>query len=468
MSAASPDDLLREGKYVEAIESLEQAWRTKGGLAPEELKTYLEAYYLHGKELLAKDDLKNARACFLRVIGLDRRHGDSHFQLGALEKKAKNFQKALPYLRAAISLGSQHSPEANTAIIEIGSELLTAAEKAINEGQVETARAYLNFVSSNFPGEEKNKAMELATYKLTPLTLAGGEYSRATQLLNARNKPEAVRILRGIPRTYPDTFFARKANELLEQLGERIVLVRTSSGLELPPNWKRKETAHFEVYYEKEIFFSRIVPRAEQVLRQIFTSLDYPNSEWKKKLRIYLFSSQSDWQKFLQANKAESLEWMDAFLIPHAMELYLYETGDTSSMVERTLPHELTHVVHYSLVGDLSHTPRWFGEGLATRHEKGRPSEALREVRTLRRSDSYIPFSELVSLEDYPPDRGKIYMLYLESVVLVDLLLQKFGPAKIKEIALAYKQPVTFDKLAKDVLATTMGDLEKLWKRAVE
>jgi len=462
------DQLLGEGKYVEAIQFLDQKWRAAGALPPQELRLYLDAYYLYGKQLLEKGDLNNARACFLRVTSLEPRHADSHFQLGIVEKRARNYQKALAHLRSAISLGSQHSPEANLAIIEVGKECLSAAGQAIAEGRAQEARQCLNFVTSNFVGEERNKALELATYNLVPLEQAAAEYTRATRLLSTRAKPEAVGILRGIPRKYPGTFFANRANQLLEELGERIILVRTSTGLELPPAWRRKETAHFDVYYEKEIFFNRIVPHAEKVLPQIFASLGYDRPAWKKKCKIYLFSSSSDWQKFLEANRGRVLEWFNAFSIPRAMEVYLYESGDTSEMLRHTLPHELTHVVHYSVVGDFTHTPMWLQEGLAVCHEEGKTDEVRSTIRTLRRMQNYMPLKELISMPGYPAQPEKVAMFSLESAALVDMLLRNFGPKKVREVAVAYTRPVTYEQVLRNVLGITMDDLEKLWKRYVE
>ncbi len=464
----TPERLLREGKYVEAIRSLDQRWRAAGKLSPGQLRLYLDAYYQHGKQLAKKGDSDNARACFLRIISLDPRHADSHFHFGIIEKRAKNYQKALQYLRSAISLRSQHSPEANTAIIEIANESLTAAAKAIAGGQVQTARSYLTFVTSNFAGEEKNKALELTTYGLIPLERAAAEYTKATRLLTARGKPQAVTILRGIPKDYSGTFFAQRANQLLQQLGEKIIAVRTSTGLELPPSWRRRQTVHFDVYYEKEIFFNRIVPQAEKVLPQVFASFGYAKPNWKKKCKIYLFSSLKDWRKFLEANKESLRGWYNAFGIPHAMEVYLYQEKDTSYMVKQTVPHELTHIVHFGIVGDFRYTPMWFIEGLAILHEEGERKELRRNVRSLRRTGNYISLKELVSLRGYPAETEKVGMFYLESAALTDLLLRNFGPKKVREMAIAYRQPVPLAAVLKNVLGITMDDLEKLWKRYVE
>lgn len=464
----TPERLATQGKYVEAIRSLDQRWRAAGRLSPGELRLYVDAYYQHGKQLAEKGDSDNARACFLRVISLDPRHADSHFQLGIIEKRAKNYRKALQHLRTAISLRSQHSPEANTAIIEVAKESLTAAAKAIAEGRVQTARSYLTFVKSNFAGQEKNKALELTTYGLIPLERAAAEYGKATRLLTARGKPQAVRILRGIPKSYPGTFFAQRANRLLQQLGEKIIAVRTSTGLELPPSWRRRQTAHFDVYYEKEIFFNRVVPRAEKVLPQIFASFGYAKPNWKKKCKIYLFSNLTDWRKFLEANKESLREWYNAFGIPQAMEVYLYQEKNTSYMVEHTVPHELTHIVHFSIVGDFRHTPMWFIEGLAILHEEGERKQLRRTLRSLRRTGNYIPLKELLSLRGYPAQTEKVGMFYLESAALTDLLLRNFGPKKVREMALAYRQPVPLAAVLRNVLGITIADLEKLWKRYVE
>jgi tetratricopeptide (TPR) repeat protein len=466
--ASTPQQLAAEGKYVEAIQSLERKWRIAGRLSPTELQLYQDVYYEYAKQLLEKDDVSNAKACFLRIVSVNPRHADSHFQLGMIEKLSNGYQKAVQHLRTAISLHSKHSPEANLAIIEIGKDSLAAAEKAIEEGRAKDARAYLTFVSSSFTGEERNKSLELATYKLIPLERAASDYAQAIRLVNTRGRADAVKILRKIPENYPGTFYAVKANELLEQLGEMITVVRTSTGLELPPAWNRKETANFQVYYEKEIFFNRIVPDAERILPQIFASLGYAKPNWKKKCKIYLFSSQDDWRKFLEANQGGHLVWLEGFAIPQAMELYIYESKDTSNMLEHIVPHELTHIVHGSVVGSLDHTPRWFGEGLAQIHEKDERKNVRRKLRTLRRTPNFIPLRQLVSLQSYPPDRGRVYMFYLESLALMDLLLDNFGPVKVRDMALAYKKQTTFEAVARNVLGITIDDLEKLWKRYVE
>ncbi len=466
--APTPAELVREGKYVKAVQVLDQAWRVLGKLSPEQFRVYVDAYYGYGKELLEKGDLQNARACFLRVIGLDARQADSYFQLGIVEKRAKNYANSLSHLRSAISLKSQHSLEANVAIVELAEECLTAAEKAIAEGQAESARSYLTFVTSNFTGQPRGKALELTTYRVIPLERAAAEYAKATWFLTGRGKAEAVKILREIPKEYPGTFYARKANELLEQLGEKVIVAWTATGLRLLPAWRRRETAHFDVYYEKEIFFNRVIPRTEEVLPQIFASFGYPKPNWKRKCKVFLFSNLSDWEKFLKSNKETLQGWFEAFSIPESMEVYLYESKDTSYMVEHTIPHELTHIVHASIVGDLRHTPMWFIEGLALLHEEGKRNEARRTLRTLRRGGTYIPLTELLSLQGYPPESEKVAMFYVESTGLMDVLLREFGPKKVREMALAYREPVALEVLLRNVLGITMDDLEKLWKRYVE
>ena len=468
VECATAEELASEGKYVDSIRLLDQTWRQNGRLSPQELSLYVDVYYRYGEQLLEKGDGSNAKACFLKVAGLDRRHADAHYRLGIIEKQARNFQSALSHLRAVIALGSLHSPEANTAIIEIGKESLEAAEKAMNEGQVATARAYLDFVATNYVGEERNKALELATYRLNPLSHAAAEYGRAAGLLSARDKTEAVKILRGIAGSYPETFFARRANKVLEELGEKVIVVRTATGLQLPPAWRRKETRHFEVYYEKEIFFNRIAPAAERVLPQIFALFGYPQPSWDKKCKIYLFSNLSDWKEFLATNKGKVLEWYEAFTIENAMEVYLYETKDTSNMVGNILPHELTHVVLHTVVGDLSHTPLCFQEGLAQLHDERRREDSSRMVRTIQRTNAYIPLNDLVSLRGYPADAEKVSSFYLESLVLMDLLLDRFGGPKIREMAEAFRQPVAFELVLQKVLGIALTDLEKLWKRQVE
>ena len=465
---APPEELARQGRYVDAIRLLDQTWRQNGRLSPQELALYVGVYYSYGEQLLLKGDVNNAKACFLKVAGLNRKHADAQYRLGIIEKQANNFRSALSYLREAIALRSSHSPEANTAILEIGSESLAAAEKAMDEGQVAMARAYLDFVATDYTGEERGKALDLATYKLNSLARAAAEYNQAAELLSARDKAGAVRALRGIAGSYPDTFFARKANQTLEELGEKIIVVRTATGLELPPAWRRKETPHFEVYYEKEIFFNRIAPAAERVLPQIFALFGYPQPTWKTKCKIYLFSSLSDWRRFLATNKGKVLEWSEAFAIEGAMEIYLYETKDTSNMVGNILPHELTHIVHHTVVGNMSHTPLWFQEGLAQLHDESRRKQSRRTVRTLRHTNAYIPLNELVSLGGYPADAAKVSTFYLESLVLVDLLLEQFGGLKIRAMAQAFKQPVPFESVLQRAIGITFADLEKLWKREVE
>ena len=187
-----------------------------------------------------------------------------------------------------------------------------------------------------------------------------------------------------------------------------------------------------------------------------------------KKCKIYLFSNLSDWKEFLATNRGKVLEWYEAFTIENAMEIYLYETKDTSNMVGNILPHELTHVVLHTVVGDLSHTPLWFQEGLAQLHDERRREDSSRMVRTMQRTNVYIPLNALVSLKGYPADAEKVSSFYLESLVLMDLLLDRFGGPKIREMAEAFRQPVAFELVLQKVLGIALADLEKLWKRQVE
>jgi hypothetical protein len=100
--------------------------------------------------------------------------------------------------------------------------------------------------------------------------------------------------------------------------------------------------------------------------------------------------------------------------------------GPDEEVLESILPHELTHTV----LACRFRRPvsRWADEGAAVLAES--LVERQRQHRALLRlfeTGRRIPLRTLLSLSEYPSDRGAMLALYAEGVSLVSYLVQRMG-----------------------------------------
>lgn len=103
--------------------------------------------------------------------------------------------------------------------------------------------------------------------------------------------------------------------------------------------------------------------------------------------------------------------------------------GTQQEVLEDVLPHEVQHTVFASHFR--APLPRWLDEGAATLFESpATQSRPKAELRGVVGTAEWIPFSELLTIQEYPQDGRKLFLLYVEGFAFVDHLVQTYGPEK--------------------------------------
>ena len=92
------------------------------------------------------------------------------------------------------------------------------------------------------------------------------------------------------------------------------------------------------------------------------------------------------------------------------------------NLFNHSLPHEFTHLVSKELLG-VTRMPLWLDEGLAT-YEEGIPLRGVKYfLREKIKNKNYIKLSELIVIKEYPSDKDRVRLFYLESQSFVSFLL---------------------------------------------
>jgi hypothetical protein len=106
--------------------------------------------------------------------------------------------------------------------------------------------------------------------------------------------------------------------------------------------------------------------------------------------------------------------------------------GPPDRLLEYVLPHELTHAVLVSALGEAM--PRWADEGAAMLSE----SESQKHRQTLVAkqlvdSGKMIPVRQLLQMAEYPDSRSGLHAFYAQSLTLTEFLIARGGRAEFLE-----------------------------------
>jgi len=193
--------------------------------------------------------------------------------------------------------------------------------------------------------------------------------------------------------------------------------------------WQVVDSTNFRVFHQGNREAAEEVIRVAELARR--SSFEkwaggLP-ATWNPKCSIYVHADQASFAKLSGKPTAiparARVEQRGRQITLRRVDICL----DDPACLLATLPHQLANIVTSDLSLDQP-IPRWAGEAMAVLAEP--PSQVARYLRGLprcRESGAYIPLVKLLPMAGYP-DAQAITPFYVESVSLVDYLVQLKGP----------------------------------------
>lgn len=189
--------------------------------------------------------------------------------------------------------------------------------------------------------------------------------------------------------------------------------------------WLHAETDHFIYHFSKRWMAERAAAESETYYGFIKRDLKIAEDKWEIKGHIFIFETEAAWKSFVARTGVD--RWSGG--ICSGNEIFLLSPPQASPFTGITLPHELTHLVVNRFVR--GRIPIWLNEGVAEQQSRRhfvtytKPKGfGFRPPINVVSAPHYIPLEELTSANDYPDDPAKVRHFYIESVRLVQFLVE--------------------------------------------
>ncbi|TRZ96391.1 hypothetical protein D4R78_00145 [bacterium] len=191
--------------------------------------------------------------------------------------------------------------------------------------------------------------------------------------------------------------------------------------------WRLAKSNHFIVYYKEasESFINRTIEKAEEYYDQIADELGFRRYDfwlWDKRAKIYIYDNLEDYQA-----ATDQPSWSSGIVSPKDKIIKTFL--DAHGFFDRTLPHEMGHIIFREFVGFDNHAiPVWLDEGVASLGERQRYSTFHILVKQAIKNGKFIQMEELTNLSPQQmQDDASVNLFYAESISIVDYLLKEFG-----------------------------------------
>jgi len=224
--------------------------------------------------------------------------------------------------------------------------------------------------------------------------------------------------------------------------------------------------ANFEVHGVSATRSEAIARHAEQVRRQVFTTLLGVESPaaWSVRCDVHLHTTEASFADAVGgppdgARGATAVEFAGADVCLRRIDLM----DDAPDGVPDALAHELVHVVladHFTAAPP----PRWADEGLAVLFDDpGKQAGHARDFSAARRAGMTWSASHLLSMEEYPREPHRQRIFYGQSAALVRWLIDQRGAATLLEFLADSASIGDVAALERHYGFSTVAALERAW-----
>jgi len=133
--------------------------------------------------------------------------------------------------------------------------------------------------------------------------------------------------------------------------------------------------------------------------------------------------------------------------------------------VEKTIAHELTHVVvHLATENPYAGLPAWLDEGLAMYNEGELPAANRKALEKAIRENRLISVRSLTAPTGKPEE---INLFYGEAYSVVEFLLKTYGKEKMMELLAVFKEGADYDDALMRVYGFDQDGLDARWRESL-
>jgi hypothetical protein len=180
---------------------------------------------------------------------------------------------------------------------------------------------------------------------------------------------------------------------------------------------------------------------------------------------IYIYSNISDLQTTLMLGGEE---WVGGSASPElGVVLVAVAPGASQSIeMEAEIPHELTHVMLYRLLGSKYESqPIWLLEGIASMVELHPNPDYVRALENASQNNSLLAFEDLCV--SFPVDAGNAFLAYAQSQSFVSYIRETYGTSGLGRLISAYGDGFPCELGATNALGTPLSQLDSRWRESV-
>jgi hypothetical protein len=224
--------------------------------------------------------------------------------------------------------------------------------------------------------------------------------------------------------------------------------------------WQRLSRSPYHVHwYEGDIAFGQsILDIAHEGQKKAQSLLALPEPD---NINIYVYASSEELQATRRILRQEAIAGhadVDLGLIV----VSLPNLPDRRLEAERTVPHEIMHIMLYQAVGQgYEHIPTWLNEGLASVNELYPNPDFQISLESAVNSNTLIPINRLCS--GFPMEISGFILSYAESAYFTRYLYRNYGSEKIYELVNAYASGIDCELGFEQVIGTPLYQVEQKW-----